>query len=173
MLLLIWAGNAVWTKLLIPPHHPAQALFCSVIALRKLVVLEINSNIDNLMLLVQKSAFGDYYGDCYITLYHESIYSAGYLFQFTISNSGTYSFRKGRFVSPCIWTVSLKTQIFTAVQPACGNPVVFPVECRPVSTHFQTPCSLRRLNFWDPAAGGQGMDTANLCTDVWDMTTFM
>lgn len=56
MLLLIWAGNAVWTKLLIPPHHPAQALFCSVIALWKLFVLEINSNIDNLMLLVEKSA---------------------------------------------------------------------------------------------------------------------
>lgn len=56
MLLLIWAGNSVWTKLLIPPYYPAQALFCSVIASRKLVVLEINSNIDNLMLLVEKSA---------------------------------------------------------------------------------------------------------------------
>lgn len=57
MLLLILAGNAVWNKLLMPPYHPAQVLFCSVIALWKLVVLEINSNIDNnVMLLVEKSA---------------------------------------------------------------------------------------------------------------------
>lgn len=76
MLLLIWAGNAVWTKLLIPPYHPAQMLFCSEIALQKLVVLDINSNTDNLMLLVGKHALcvlitmAIATSDCTMSVYH-------------------------------------------------------------------------------------------------------
>lgn len=44
-------------------------------------------------------------------------------------------------ILPRIWTVSLKTQVWQQFS-LCGKPVEFSVECRPVSTHFQTVFSL-------------------------------